>query len=833
MSRRAALAVALASLALPVPVALASPAPTTGANARYALANGCYALKSKSLGRLVAKSGGGAYNASAGAVSGAEPIRMQATGLGTYLLFGRQGDFIGTDSQGRVRTASAPSDSAEWKVEVSGGAFRISLLANGGKVLGVSPSGDLGLGGSGDSGLFSFETAGGCANYPEVELNVTGKPHTGSTPYTEVSGLVDGHMHMMAYEFLGGRAHCARPWHKFGAPSALVDCPDHYPGMGGLAILEDAISDRPGFHDPVGWPTFKDWPRHDSLTHEQSYYRWLERSWRAGQRVFVNLFVENKVLCEIYPYKQNSCNEMDSVRLQNLRIRQMQDYIDAQSGGPGKGFFRIVTNPFQAREVINAGKLAVVLGIEVSEPFGCQVYNDEPKCDKAQIDRLLNEVHGFGVRQMEIINKFDNALAGVAGDSGSTGLVVNSGNKFETGKYWQMQACQGPQDEQDKHSPGVYDHDHHDLITAALEAFLPTGAAPIYPTGAQCNARGLTELGDFAVRRMMDKKIIIDPDHLSVRSRKGLMDLLEARRYSGVISSHSWSSPDVLPRIYNLGGLVTPYAGDSTGFVKAWRDTRKFRNKKFRFGFGWGADMNGFGGQGGPRAGPNGVTYPFKSFDGNTVNQQHSGQRVYDFKKDGVAHYGMYPDWVEDLRKQAGPQIVKDMAAGAEAYVEMWERADGVPRERCRSVRARFSRTGLGRAHLRATPEALLRRAGQPASRKGRVFRWCVGGRLNRKKRVAAVFTSGGKVGLIASNAAGHSTVHGRLRVSRGTSVRKMRHTGARRISSRLYVKRLRGGIKEVYGVRRGKVRYVAVASRSVGRSTRRLRAYLRLSGVR
>ena len=79
------------------------------------------------------------------------------------------------------------------------------------------------------------------------------------------------------------------------------------------------------------------------------------------------------------------------------------------------------------------------------------------------------------------------------------------------------------------------------------------------------------------------------------------------------------------------------------------------RDPRFYYGFGWGADMNGFGSQGGPRNGPNPVTYPFKSFDGKvTIDKQRSGQRVYDINVDGVAHYGLYPDWVEDLRKLAG-----------------------------------------------------------------------------------------------------------------------------------------------------------------------------------
>ncbi len=42
---------------------------------------------------------------------------------------------------------------------------------------------------------------------------------------------------------------------------------------------------------------------------------------------------------------------------------------------------------------------------------------------------------------------------------------------------------------------------------------------------------------------------------------------------------------------------------------------------------------------------------------------------------DGAANYGLFPDWVEDLRRIAGPQIMTDMANGAEAYLQMWARA--------------------------------------------------------------------------------------------------------------------------------------------------------------
>ena len=150
--------------------------------------------------------------------------------------------------------------------------------------------------------------------------------------------MIDLHLHAMAFEFLGGKAHCGKPWSPYGAPYALVDCPDHQVGNGCGAVLENALYGNPArCHDPVGWPTFKDWPNHDSLTHEQTYYKWIERAYMGGLRVMVNLFVENRQLCELYPFKQNNCDEMASVHLQNKDIEALQDYIDAQNGGPGRG----------------------------------------------------------------------------------------------------------------------------------------------------------------------------------------------------------------------------------------------------------------------------------------------------------------------------------------------------------------------------------------------------------------------------------------------------------------------------------------------------------------
>ena len=292
--------------------------------------------------------------------------------------------------------------------------------------------------------LFGLELTDGCAAYPEIEVNVDGAVLGGTTSFQEVRGYIDAHLHMMAFEFLGGRARCGRPWHRYGVAYALVDCPDHEPGGHG-AVLEGILSKRsPGRgHNTDGWPTFEGWPMHDSLTHEQVYYKWLERAWRGGLRMFTNLLVDNNQLCKLYPYKRNSCNEMDGVRLQAKRIRRARAITSTRRAGDrAKAGSASSTDPFEAREVINEGKLAVVLGIEVSVPLDCGLTLDMPRRATWTTSRTgLDEVYDLGVRQMELVNKFDNAFSGVAGDGGTTGVVVNQGNNGETGHYWQMETC--------------------------------------------------------------------------------------------------------------------------------------------------------------------------------------------------------------------------------------------------------------------------------------------------------------------------------------------------------------------------------------------------------
>ncbi len=702
-----------------------------------------------------------------------DPIRDPLVGGIGQLADGS--DVLTTEVNDAVHAARLPKHSAEWEVRQAGnGVFTLHQyaddhdIANPGPLdapvtgtLVVGDDGSLSIADGEDGGeaaRFRLEQATDCAPWAEADIGVTGPVGTGATPYGEARGFVDAHLHMMAFEFLGGMARCGRPWHPYGISYALVDCWDHLPGGHG-AILEAGVSgaDPVTGHDTVGWPTFGYWPKHGSLTHEQVYYRWLERSWRGGLRMFTNLLVDNSVLCELYPLKKNSCNEMDGVRLQAQRLRELERYIDAQSGGPGEGWFRIVTDPFQARRVINAGKLAVIMGIEVSTPFDCFELMEMPRCSETDIEAQLDDVYAMGVRQMELTNKFDNALTGVTGDGGTFGLLVNNANRQKTGHNWKMQTCEEP--------ANLPEHDHrHDktqmniadesdgaigrdaIFGAVLAQVGPTGASQLYPASPHCNTIGLTDLGHFALNGLMKRGMLFDPDHMSAKGRLESMEHVAAAKYSGVVSSHSWADEPTYRAILRVGGTVTPHAGGSDGFVKKYRRMKSYADPRYPFGISFGSDINGFSTQGGPRN-PDETTdvdYPFTSFAGVRVDKQVSGRRVFDINADGLAHHGLYPDWVEDVRVQLGkdgPAFLADLYRGAEQLLQTWERAVGVKGNSCRTDIADLSASDVGRIRGGMTPEQVLAAVGQPDSRRGTVFTYC-----GARGRVTVRFDGAGRV---------------------------------------------------------------------------------------
>jgi hypothetical protein len=164
------------------------------------------------------------------------------------------------------------------------------------------------------------------------------------------------------------------------------------------------------------------------------------------------------------------------------------------------------------------------------------------------------------------------------------------------------------------------------------------------------------------------------------------------------------------------------------------------------------------------------------------------------------------------------------MARGAEAYLQMWERVNGI-RFGCKSQRARFGDRGTGGIRLRAGGVRLLRSAGQPRVRGHRSWRWCVRAKRNRGKRIGAALTPRGKVAFVGGNAKGAEAAH----IHTGDPATRL-SGHARRIGAGLYVRRANRGARFVYVVRRGRVRVLGVGTRAATRSAGAIRRQLKLA---
>jgi hypothetical protein len=469
--------------------------------------------------------------------------------------------------------------------------------------------------------------------------------------------------------------------------------------------------------------------------------------------------------------------------------------------------------------VINEGKLAVVLGIETSEIFGCGGSEQQPRCDRAQIVRGLDEIEAMGVASFFPIHKFDNAFGGVRFDGGAFGVAINAANLKQTGQFWQMEPCTGPEHDNEQVTAVPAESG---IIGAGLVGLLPPGATPVYGPPPHCNARGLSPLGEFLIEQMIDRGLMIEVDHEDQKVTKRVLELAEQRDYSGLLASHSWTDSHLWPRIYRLGGFVEPITTGAEDFISEWQTLRADADPRFKFGIGFGADANGFHAQPPARGAdkPSPVAYPFKSLDGRvSFDRQVSGQRIWDVNVDGVAQYGLHPDWMEQLRLLAGQPIADDLMNGAEAYLQTWERAVGVPGPRCLTPPKSLSGSGFGPLRLGREPQQTLLAAGQPTQRVANSFRWCTSGRgkarAARSAGVAAVFSSAGEVEFVVSTVAGKG---------------KPKHV--KKLGPGLFVKRKGGGGDRVWGYRKGKLRFTAVATPRIAHKAKLVKAALREAGV-
>lgn len=614
------------------------------------LANACAVMGT---GKRYVVASGSAYKASRVARKRALPIYLKPTGLGTTMLYDRSGHLIAANLDGSVAAAAAPGATTEWAVRrLRHSRFSLrSDTANG--YLSVDKK--TGALRTSAASAFTFTRARGCKAYPEAALGVTGHARRSKLRDGTIFGFADAHVHITASLRGGGQVISGDNFSPFGITEALGHDADVHGPDGSLDVTGNLLrSGSPaGTHDTHGWPTFAGWPTFDTYTHQQIYYRWLERAWKSGLRLAVAQTVEDEPLCNIEPRKSHSCDETASVELQIQVLRHLQDYVDAQSGGRGRGWFRLVYTPEQARYVMGQGKLAVVIGIEWSDPFGCSERMGQPNCTRDDIDRGIAHLRAIGVRALFVAHWVDNALAGAALEGGDVGSFIAAMQIEETGAPFATGSCPDP-------SQGV--------------------EMPPLP-GKQCNTRGLTDLGEYAVNKLMDNHMLIEMDHLSEWARERVLAIAEQRRYP-LVSSHTGTggfwTPAELRRLYALGGVATATIDDAAKLRDKILSYRDYKQPGRVLGVPLGTDTGGFNALPGPPSGEKvAFKYPFAAYHCNLLfTREQTGSKTFDITKDGVAHYGLLPDLLADVQRQPhGKAAMGMLFHSAEAYLETWERA--------------------------------------------------------------------------------------------------------------------------------------------------------------
>ena len=660
----------------------------------FSLANKCFALRSVSSGRFVAAGRSTSYAAAASSKTGAAAFYLKPTGLGTYMLYDRQAELVVVGSGGSSvtrladagpRTEFAPQPAADAVAAVGPTLFSIRSTANHRRLFARAGSGTLGLTSAATQNtLFTFVSRSGCKPFPEAGVDASVHGPGVRIKHGKIFGFIDDHVHVTGNMRAGGDVVSGEPFDRFGIPTALGQDANIHGPNGSLDLTGNLLRTGipVGTHDTHGWPSFKGWPTFNSMTHQQAYYVWLERAWRAGMRMMVAQTADDGPLCRIEPRRAvKTCSETTSVKAQIQTLKGLQNYVDAQSGGPGRGWFRLVYSPAQARSVIESGKLAVMIGIESSDLFGCSERSDKAQCTRADINRGLAQYKRLGVRGIFVAHWVNNAFSGAALEGGTKGVFINILNRFQTGSYFKVSRCPGA-------GQGVQVHTLSPSLLAALASFFPAAKSiahepmPAYPSGLQCNSRALTALGRYLIGRMMANHMLIEVDHLSELARDEVLSIAARARYP-LISSHNGTggewTPKELFRLYKLGGFAAVTPDIAPTLAAKILSMAKFKAPKGFFGVGLGTDTNGFSSLPGPRPGAakHPLRYPFKSYDGSvTFTRERSGTRTFDLNKDGVAQFGLIPDLIADMeRSSAGRRALPLLFNSAEAYVETWQRA--------------------------------------------------------------------------------------------------------------------------------------------------------------
>lgn len=526
-----------------------------------------------------------------------------------------------------------------------------------------------------------------------------------AVPKTPAEGFADLHNHLLAHVAFGESVFWGA---SFGEPAvALRPIPE---ALRGPHQRVEALTSARGLsgifdsHEEGGHPDYDAWPSPSLKSHQQSHVDWLYRAYQGGLRPIVVHAVNNqdmfgrgenrlsgpmRLVSSLFgsgaqPLPHRTSNDMEALEHQVRAAHELVAWTHAHRGD----WLEIAETPEQAAALIASGKLALVLGSEVDHPLNCDL---ERRCSKRHIREGLTKLEALGLAVVFPTHHKETQF----GDSAN----------FQPLNTGPLRAC--PRFRADCAAIGMSDKGQY-LIQEMMRRGL------------------LVDLGHAGDKPFADTMALLQPENYPV-----LMSHASAHPMKPDGSAEYVLRLDQLQQIAALGGMVSlhaaggeyagpsnpdpaiPYAGSNGagGYVHSYLYTLDAmagayldsdaieRGGQIAFAHDW----NGFAGwpygrfaaDARPRVThaasgqaipqPPRLEYPLAlptnlvpAHQGATIQlplMRFAG-KTYDFNDTGLAHAGLTPDLVADMRLHGVDAAQLDpLYRSARGFIDAWQRA--------------------------------------------------------------------------------------------------------------------------------------------------------------
>ncbi|MDB6040374.1 MAG: peptidase [Verrucomicrobiales bacterium] len=264
-----------------------------------------------------------------------------------------------------------------------------------------------------------------------------------------VWGFADMHTHPMSYLGFGGKIMHGQPDGGPATPTSMAaglsDCKLDHGGWGldnpqgnyWRQLMMMALDDAGPDPHREGWATnpavqFRNWPVFTTIAHQQMWYEWIKRARDGGLRVMVALCVNNHLLARV----SKGDKPIDDLAVGDSQIAELKNFVARHDD-----FLEIAYDPFQLRDIVRRGKLAIIIGSELDD-IGDFISNPNVKTNADVTSKLLvsaeiRRLHSNGVRYIFPVHLVNNKFSGTA----IAGLMLNIANKYASGEGFQVQAA--------------------------------------------------------------------------------------------------------------------------------------------------------------------------------------------------------------------------------------------------------------------------------------------------------------------------------------------------------------------------------------------------------